>query len=542
MQLPGIEKIAQVVIGAHGRLLVSDFDDEAIRIFQCTPAQDSHVARCTADAVASGRPSVLGFDDERSVVALGFEDGSLRIVGFGDDKFDISPQLGDLKRVVSLAFSNDGKHLGIGTLDGRTIVTDAHGGIPVEAPTGTTSISAMAWDPAGRRLATTCDGFEICVWRLPEDGKAGSTLERVARLGGHLDIVRSLGIAPNGTTLASASNDGTIRLWTIDQPDRSYFTLDAGKDTSLNDLDLSADQRWMAAADDGGGLYVWRLSTLALETASNVSETEIETIGWSPRNSNLAAGNKHGHVTIRAFPFDAKQQSFDVAGEVYALRWLPDGSAVLTSGGVDGAIDVHSAEGDPLPKFTKGHDDAVLALVVTGNGKTLLSADAFGKVQRWDVATRKLSGAPRDAHVSRDTISISHDGSRFLVAGNDGDVLIFRLDNNVQPAACHSGSQQLDAAAFSPDDRVVAAISADAVLYLWSLGADCSILASAPLLVANDASRSAGQTAHRRHLIFLPDLKTIAVTASTREVTLIAFDPDAWLQRVRKLATTGAGR
>ena len=505
-QLPGIEKIAKLAVGPHGGLLVSDFNDEAIRVFRCTLAQDNRAARCTANSVASGRPSGLALDDARSVAAIGFEDGSLRIVGFGDQKFDISPELGDLKRVVSLAFSSDGKHLGIGTFDGRTIIADPRGGTPFEAPIGTTSVSAMAWDLPGGRLAATCDGYAVCIWRLPTVGNGGAPLRRVARLSGHLDIVRSLGFAPNGSALASASNDGTIRLWMIDQPDHSYFTLDAGKDIALTDLGLSGDQRWLAAADDSGGLYVWPFATFAVETASNGSETEIEAIGWSPRGSILAAGNKDGHVTVRGFPLDGKQQWFDVAGEVYALHWLRDGTAILTSGSVDGAIDVHSAEGDQLPKFVNGHDDAVLGLAVTADGKTLLSADAFGKIQRWDVATRKLAGATRDAHVSRDTVSMSHDGSRFLVAGNDGDVLIFGLDNNEQPIACHSGSRQLDAAAFSPDDSIIAAISADAVLSLWSLAGDCSILASAPLPIAatNTVPKAAAQIAHRRHLIFVP--------------------------------------
>ena len=151
-QLPGIEKIAKLAVGPHGGLLVSDFNDEAIRVFRCTLAQDTRAARCTANSLASGRPSGLALDDARSVAAIGFEDGSLRIVGFGDQKFDISPELGDLKRVVSLAFSSDGKHLGIGTFDGRTIIADPRGGTPFEAPIGTTSVSAMAWDPPGGGL------------------------------------------------------------------------------------------------------------------------------------------------------------------------------------------------------------------------------------------------------------------------------------------------------------------------------------------------------------------------------------------------------
>jgi WD40 repeat protein len=542
-QLPGIRKIALVAIGSSGRLLVSDFDDDDIRVFQCGAMPNSGAVSCTADSIASGRASALAFDDERSAAAIGFENGSLRIIGFGDDKFDVSPALGDLKKVVSLAFSNDGTHLGIGTLGGRTIVTDSRGGTPAEARPGSASVNAIAWDPGTRQLAATCDALAICIWRQPDSKGASSILQLVARLTGHLDIVRSLGFALGGSKLASASNDGTIRLWTIDETDRSYFSLDSGTDTALTDLDVSKDQRWLAAGDDKGSLYVWSLVTSALETAASGSDTEIEAIGWSPRGSILAAGNSEGHATVHSFPLNGKSQGFDVEDEVYALRWLADGTAILTSGSVNGAIDAHSAQGGQLPKFSNGHADRVLGLAVSADGKTLVSADALGKIRRWDIASRKLFGVPLDAYVSRDTIHFSRDGNRFLVAGNDGDVLVFRLEGDGKPIVCHSGSQQLDSAAFSPDDTVVAAISKDAVLYFWSLTAGCDLLASAPPpMLDADSTRAASLTAHRRHLVFVPDLKAIAMTTSTRRVLLISFDPQAWLERVRKLATPGASQ
>ena len=72
----------------------------------------------------------------------------------------------------------------------------------------THSVAALATSPDGTLLASAGADKTIKLWSLPE----GTLLKT---LKGHTDEVWGLAVSPDGTLLASASNDGTIRLWSL---------------------------------------------------------------------------------------------------------------------------------------------------------------------------------------------------------------------------------------------------------------------------------------------------------------------------------------
>jgi WD40 repeat protein len=67
----------------------------------------------------------------------------------------------------------------------------------------------LAWSPDGQRLASAGEDGTVKVWDT-------ATGQETLTLKGHTGRVRSLAWSPDGQRLASAGEDGTVKVWEAD--------------------------------------------------------------------------------------------------------------------------------------------------------------------------------------------------------------------------------------------------------------------------------------------------------------------------------------
>jgi cell division cycle protein 20 (cofactor of APC complex) len=92
--------------------------------------------------------------------------------------------------------------------------TDA-GGL-VQSIQTESQVCALQWNPYDREILSS-HGFvnnQLCIWKYPQ-------MKKIADLRGHTSRVLHLALSPDGTTVASAAADETLRFWKVFEPSQS---------------------------------------------------------------------------------------------------------------------------------------------------------------------------------------------------------------------------------------------------------------------------------------------------------------------------------
>ncbi len=118
-------------------------------------------------------------------------------------KFDFD---GNIK--VALAIRTDGQILASGTNDKIQLWSIASGEEKQALTVDSGGITALAFSPNGKILASGSDDNKIQIWNLIT-GKIISTLT------GHSGAITSVAFSPDGQKLVSSSDDNTIKIWRL---------------------------------------------------------------------------------------------------------------------------------------------------------------------------------------------------------------------------------------------------------------------------------------------------------------------------------------
>jgi WD40 repeat protein len=245
LAMSGISGFSGIAFSPDGRTLASGTLDGRIFLvdFMGGPPARSFKAN-----EKEGSVRVVVFSPDGGALASGGDDRAVHIwdVPSGRERVIMRDHGA---RVSGLAFTPDGKVLLSVSTDGRAILWDACTGQILERVEGG---CGPLWS-----VAVSADGRWAAL-----GGRTGIALRNLEN--GHSQVHRcsqiafsSLGFSPDGTTLASASLEGTIMLWKVEEEGlRPWRTL-AHQGKSVKTLAVSHKDVSLLTGGDDGILRCW---------------------------------------------------------------------------------------------------------------------------------------------------------------------------------------------------------------------------------------------------------------------------------------------
>ena len=178
--------------------------------------------------------------------------------------------------------------------------------------------------------ATKSSRFTVLLWEVWEDPRRQSQLT----LKGHTDNIIALAFTSNGKTLASGSDDKTIRLWDV-STGTQMSSLRSGK---VRALAFSMDGKTLASVSNFSQIQLWNISTGRQLTSLKEQNDSVTVLAFSTDSNILASGSRDG--VIQLWDISTGNKLTDLKGHVdwvSTLLFSPDGKA-LVSGSSEGAI------------------------------------------------------------------------------------------------------------------------------------------------------------------------------------------------------------
>jgi len=281
----------------------------------------------------------------------------------------------------------------------------------------------------------------------PNGGSASPAPERGTLLRAydvHASWVVAVTWEPNGTRIASAGGDGTVRVWD---------------------------------AETGEGLFTYRGHTRLLNVA-NIQAT-VYTVAWAPEGLRIASAGDGTQVQVwnatTGQILTRYQGHSGLLSNVFAIAWSPDGKRIVSACstiGLDKTLHLwdtvtgqllnrYSVPSGLMPNFS------VLSVAWSPDG-TRIAATCEGKVIRvWNTETGHLASTYRFRSDMASHIAWSPD-SRYLAAAlTDHTAQVWDTFTGTVVGIYHGHTQGVRYIAWSPDGTAIATASNDRKVHIW---------------------------------------------------------------------------
>ena len=290
-------------------------------------------------------------------------------------------------------------------------------------------------------------------------------------------MVRTVAVSPTGKEIATAGDDGLIRVW--DALSFKLVRVLRGHTGEVYSIDYWSDGTLLASAGWDGKVKVWDVNSGSESFTFDASAKQFS-VAFAPETSlrYLASAGEDGYVRIWSWQkkelarsrLDHQNPEGDKAA-VRSLSYAPNGSGEFVSAGFDGKLRFYRLNGSIDTK--DAYSRKALRVAYSPDGTHVVSAGSDadpGQVKVWDAktATFRILAGHRDYVVSA---SWSADGKRLVTGGGgrDKSVNLWDAESGRLLASFAGHQEDVEAVAFYPGGKRIISVSEDKTIKVWDI-------------------------------------------------------------------------
>jgi WD40 repeat protein len=318
----------------------------------------------------------------------------------------------------------------------------------------TGEIRQVAYSPQGDQIASASLDGTVKLWT--PDGTLQQTLES-DRQG-----VRAIAFSPSGEVLASGGG-GTIRLWDVQTGEE--LTSIPAHDGLITTLVFSPNGEQLVSGSTDKTIKLWNREGTLLQTLTG-HNAMIRGLAFSPNGQVLASASADASIKLWS-PEDSRLLNTLIghAATVTEVQFSPDGR-YLASASTDKTLKLWNPTGELVTTY-EGHQAPVTGFRFSPDGQRLVSTSEDDELRWW-----KLSGEPMVSYpglvATGVSIDFSPDGQSLVSSGRveDRDIRVWELASPLYSILGNHAAAVI-ALAVSPDGQLIASAGSDAMIKLW---------------------------------------------------------------------------
>lgn len=296
-------------------------------------------------------------------------------------------------------------------------------------------ITEIAFSPDGTLLASASVDNTVKLWNAA-DGSLRDSLE------GHEDKVLSLAFSPDGELLLSGSLDGTVRKWNVSDGEL-IDTISRSHPVRALDLAFSPDGSLFAVANHTGFVELRRTDTGILYKTIVQTDSfgfkEDFVLSWglsfTPDGENIivGAGRNAAGSSLRVYDVDTYAESellIAMNVRIRDIQYAPDGETMVVAFLPLSVFWIVDAEDGSVQQVFEGHSYMVNSVGFSPDGSLIASSGEDLHVYLWNTATGEILYDLVGHEEPVNSVVFSPDGTVIATGSDDDTIRLWRVSGN----------------------------------------------------------------------------------------------------------------